>query len=99
MKTVFVIEPGDNVGTAVLEDHIQRGDKVSTTGRLSGITVIATAAIPYGHKIALRPIKKGECIVKYGLTIGTATQDIQPGDHVHTHNIQSSPGYSDLAAV
>lgn len=45
--------------------------------------------IPAGHKIALEPIKKGEFVVKYGEVIGRATQDIQPGQWVHTHNLKS----------
>lgn len=96
MKTVFVIEPGDNVGTAVLEDAIRKGDPVHTTGRVSNIIVTATCDIPYGHKIALRSIKKGENIIKYGLIIGTATANIQPGDHVHLHNVDSRRVRADL---
>lgn len=46
--------------------------------------------IPMGHKIALRDIKKGEKVVKYGYPIGVATQDIKKGDFVHTHNLQSA---------
>ena len=38
-----------------------------------------------GHKIALRDIKKGEDIIKYGYKIGHATEDIKKGEHVHTH--------------
>jgi hypothetical protein len=34
--------------------------------------------------------------VKYGSTIGTATDDIQPGEHVHTHNVASGRGRGDL---
>lgn len=98
MKTVFVIEAADNVGTAVLEDLIRQGDTVGTTGRITDVTVTARADIPYGHKVALRPIKKGEQVIKYGLSIGTATEDIQPGDHVHIHNVESNRGRGDLAA-
>ncbi|MBQ8508991.1 MAG: altronate dehydratase [Clostridia bacterium] len=43
-----------------------------------------------GHKFALRHIKKGEDIIKYGYPIGHATADIQAGEHVHTHNLRSS---------
>jgi altronate dehydratase len=86
VKTVFVIESGDNVGTAVLEDSIKKGDWVSAAGGVTGIAVIARADIPYGHKIALRFIKKGEPVIKYGLIISTACADIHPGDHVHLHN-------------
>lgn len=88
MKSVFVIEPGDNVGTAVLEAFIHKGDRVATAGGVTDMTVTARTDIPYGHKIALRFIQKGEPIIKYGLNIGTACEDIQPGDHVHLHNIR-----------
>lgn len=43
-----------------------------------------------GHKIALRDIKAGEDIIKYGYSIGHAVEDIQEGDHVHTHNIKTN---------
>ncbi len=43
--------------------------------------------IPRGHKIALRPISKGESVVKYGMPIGHATREIAQGEHVHCHNM------------
>ena len=43
-----------------------------------------------GHKYALRDIKAGENIVKYGNPIGHATCDIKKGDHVHTHNVKTN---------
>ncbi len=43
-----------------------------------------------GHKIALRDIKKGENIIKYGYPIGHATAEIKEGEHVHTHNIKTN---------
>ena len=43
-----------------------------------------------GHKVALRDIKKGEDIIKYGYKIGHATEDIKKGEHVHTHNIKTN---------
>ena len=97
MKKVFVVEKEDNVGTAV-GDPIKTGDTVGTAGRISDVTVTANADIPYGHKIALRPIAKGEQVTKYALSIGTATEDIKPGDHVHIHNVESNRGRGDLAA-
>ena len=30
-----------------------------------------------GHKVALRDIKKGESVIKYGFPIGHATEDIK----------------------
>lgn len=97
MKKVFVIEKEDNVGTAVGEP-IQKGETVGTTGRVTDVTVTARHDIPYGHKIALARIPKGAQVTKYGLSIGSATQDIQAGDHVHLHNVESNRGRGDKAA-
>lgn len=43
-----------------------------------------------GHKYALRDIKNGEDIIKYGNPIGHATTDIKVGEHVHTHNVKTN---------
>ena len=43
-----------------------------------------------GHKYALRDIKAGEDIIKYGNPIGHATCDIKAGEHVHTHNVKTN---------
>jgi altronate hydrolase len=45
--------------------------------------------IPMGHKVALRDIKKGEPVIKYGFPIGEATEDIPKGGHVHSHNLHT----------
>ncbi len=97
MKKVFVVEREDNVGTAVGEP-IRAGELVGTEGRVTDLTVTARADIPYGHKIALRAIPKGAEVTKYGLSIGSALEDIQPGDHVHIHNVESNRGRGDRAA-
>ena len=43
-----------------------------------------------GHKYALRDIKAGENIIKYGNPIGHATEDIKAGEHVHSHNTKTN---------
>ena len=43
-----------------------------------------------GHKYALRDIKSGEDIIKYGNPIGHAICDIKKGEHVHTHNVKTN---------
>lgn len=53
--------------------------------------------IPFGHKFAIMPINEGKEVVKYGETIGRATEDITPGEWVHTHNCESTRGRGDLA--
>ena len=96
MKTVFVIDQDDNVGTAVGE-LIEAGDSVGTQGRITDVTVVANADIPYGHKVALTDIPTGAQVMKYGLSIGSALEDIKAGDHVHVHNVESNRGRGDLA--
>ena len=41
------------------------------------------------HKIARKEILKGEKIIKYGVSIGSAVKDITFGEHVHMHNMKS----------
>ena len=44
-------------------------------------------AVKRGHKIAVREISAGEPILRYGQTIGVATEPIAAGAHVHSHNL------------
>jgi altronate hydrolase len=44
--------------------------------------------IAHGHKVATANIEKGEAVKKYGQIIGFASRDIEPGRHVHTHNVE-----------
>jgi len=50
--------------------------------------VHTTGLVPRTHKIAATAIKQGDAIRKYAQVIGYASTDIQPGDHVHTHNVE-----------
>ncbi|MFL6279481.1 MAG: UxaA family hydrolase [Vicinamibacterales bacterium] len=87
----LVISPRDNVATVL--EPLEAGQTIVMSGQ--SITVLEPT--PRGHKIALRLIRKGEEVLKYGSSIGTATGDIQPGAHVHTHNVASGRGRGDLA--
>ena len=51
--------------------------------------VKTAGVIPAGHKLALREIKAGDEVIKYGFSIGQATKTIPAGGHVHTHNIKT----------
>ncbi len=51
-----------------------------------------TEIIPKGHKFALKDIKAGEDIIKYGASIGKATVEIKKGEHVHVHNVKTNLG-------
>lgn len=43
-----------------------------------------------GHKYALKDIKAGEKIIKYGFPIGLAYKDIKQGELVHSHNLKTA---------
>ena len=77
------IHPRDNV--LVLTRTVRAGETVRFEGR--GITL--AAELPLGHKLAAEPISEGDKVLKYGLPIGTATEEIPFGGHVHVHNLKS----------
>ena len=80
MKDYILINPIDNV--AVCLRPFSKGEKV--------FDVTLLEDIPQAHKVALKPIKKGENVIKYGNPIGHATSDITPGMWVHTHNVATN---------
>lgn len=83
MESVIRIHDLDNVAVACA-DLIQ-GGKIMCDGHV----MAAREDVPRGHKIALRDIRKGEAITKYGFCIGYAIKDISQGDWVHLHNIRT----------
>lgn len=58
------------------------------TLRIDGQSIQIGSRIPAGHKIAIREIPKDGPVNKFGWPIGLATHDIQPGSHVHSHNLR-----------
>jgi (2R)-sulfolactate sulfo-lyase subunit alpha len=55
----------------------------------SDFRLTAKADIPIGHKVALKPLKAGDTVIKYGEDIGKMVGDAEVGDHVHTHNCKT----------
>lgn len=56
---------------------------------LEDVSAVMTTDITVGHKVARKAISKGDNIIKYGVSIGSATKSIAFGEHVHMHNIKS----------
>ena len=83
MKEMVRITPQDMVAVALRP--LQAGETV----RCEGAEVTLREDIPMGHKAALRDIRKGEAVIKYGYPIGEATEDIFAGAHVHTSNLRT----------
>ena len=82
-KSVLQIHPRDNV--AVSLRHLE----ASLAVEVGDATVRLAGAVPPAHKFALRPIRDGEPIVKFGEPIGRATRDIGAGAWVHVHNLRT----------
>ena len=76
--------------------HLHRSDNIAVARvplsagqvvRVAGREITAEDPIPAGHKVALAVIPAGETIVRYGQVMGRAKMRIEPGRHVHTHNV------------
>lgn len=82
--SILRIHERDNVAVAI--DKINKGETVKT----GSVSIMALDEIDKGHKIALRHIKQGEDIIKYGFPIGHAATNIKPGEWVHSHNVKTN---------
>ncbi|HEX7446210.1 MAG TPA: altronate dehydratase family protein [Pirellulales bacterium] len=80
---VVHLHPDDNVCIAIR--NLAQGTDLAA----GGDAVRLTGAVRMGHKVALTAIAKGGRVFRYGQTIGFATEDIEPGDWVHTHNLEA----------
>ena len=83
MNEMVRISPRDMVAVALRP--LSAGETVS----FGGGEIRLKDDLPMGHKAALRDIRKGETVIKYGYPIGEATEDIPAGAHVHTHNLRT----------
>jgi len=70
----------DNVSVALID--LAPGDTIGNE------VVVRGNSVPTGHKVATRRINTEEPVKKYGQIIGFASTAIEPGDHVHTHNLK-----------
>ena len=81
IASALLLREGDNV--AVATHDLSRGEQITVGGR----EISVRATVPRGHKVAITAVPAGEKVLKYGQSIGRATRDISPGDHVHVHNL------------
>jgi len=80
---LLLLADKDNV--YVCREDLMQGEPL----QIGGEEIVLTKAIQRGHKIARRKIEIGEKVFKYGAPIGSATDTIRPGEHVHVHNVKS----------
>ena len=80
-NSVIHLHPTDNV--AVARVPLPAGAELKVEGQ----PLTVRDPIPAGHKVALLRIPRGEVVRRYGQIIGRAKDAIEPGRHVHTHNL------------
>lgn len=83
MKDFILLHENDNVVVAL------KNMEVDTQIEVYGKKIQLKSAIDFGHKIAIKSIKAGDKVLKYGLSIGIATNDITAGEHVHVQNLRT----------
>ena len=86
MQDVIKINQEDNVAVALRP--VAKGETIVA----GDFSVTTLEEIPQGHKVALKPIKAGGEVVKYGFRIGFAKEDIETGAWVHVHNLKTALG-------
>ena len=87
---LLVHDQADNVGVVVVEG-LKAGTEMLcvVTHDNSDFRLTAEDDIPIGHKVALKDLKAGDTIIKYGEDIGKMVGDAAKGRHVHVHNLKT----------
>ena len=80
MNNLIVLNQNDNVGVSQFI--------IPEKTKIVGQDISTVNPIPFGHKVCLKSINKGDPIIKYDQIIGFASKDIQAGEHVHSHNLE-----------
>jgi len=91
MSIHFVVhEEGDSVGVVVVEG-VKAGDTL--TGWImeedKTLSMKSRNDIPIGHKLAIKDLKAGDTVIKYGIDIGRTIAPIRSGEHLHVHNVKT----------
>lgn len=79
MSILYKINCDDNVAVAL--EPIKKGAVIHD--------IEIQDDIPFGHKVLLADLKKGDKIIKYGNPIGSLKCDACAGSHIHEHNLKT----------
>lgn len=80
-----LIADSDNVVTVLA--NCKAGDNVTVRRGEKKTIYTCKQDIPFGHKVAIKKMKKGDSVIKYGEKIGVTKKDVKIGDWLHTHNV------------
>ncbi len=94
IRALIVINKKDNVATALIA--LEKGIQIQIVIDSTKLKITPRQFIAFGHKLAIMKIPVGKGVIKYGEIIGRAICEIEVGDHVHVHNVESQRGRGDL---
>jgi len=77
----------DNV--VVVLEEISEAQVIRYASAGGAKEIKAVERIPIYHKVARNSIPAGQIVYKYGGSIGASLRNIEPGEHVHEHNLCS----------
>ena len=87
---LIIHDEKDNVGVVVIETTKKGQDcNAWIMENDKSVKVPSINEVPLGHKIALKTLKEGDTILKYGHDIGKVLKTIKKGEHVHVHNVKT----------
>jgi len=81
----ILLHDADNTITALLD--LSKAQEILAGPDTAPELIVLRQDIRYAHKFARVFIAEGADVKKYGEVIGIATANIQPGEHVHVHNV------------
>ena len=77
------INKKDNVAVVIKE--AKKGDV------LEGMDITLLSDVPQGHKVALVPMAKGDAVIRYGVTLGYLTEDVEKGAWINEKMLTLPP--------
>ncbi|GHO86290.1 UxaA family hydrolase [Dictyobacter formicarum] len=83
-EVAILLHPQDDV--AIARVPLSRGVVLRLPGEPETQVEVVQRVLS-GHKVALHAMAEGQPVRRYGSVIGFATQAIQAGEHVHSHNL------------
>ncbi len=83
------LHPADDV--VIARSQLISGTRIADEG------VTVAGLIPAGHKMAVRHIPANSPVRRYNQIIGFSSRAIEPGQHVHTHNLSMAEFERDYA--
>ena len=87
----FVLHDASDTVAVVVVEGVKAG--MELTGWIMDedrkVNIVARQDIPIGHKVALKAMKPGDTVIKYGIDMGKVVAPIEVGEHAHVQNIKT----------